>query len=257
MNKWIALLITGLLIFLGLAIYIGGGKYFNPPKIPAETLAKVNAVKSETKEKEYSPTFIEDRGKIIYSPMGDSLTDGYYATTEKTKFTSVFAKKIEDELGYSVSIDGIAEYGGFLERGVKGAPFIREKNPDLVTIEYGTNDSDPNNIKITPEKFENQLNDLIDTLTEDNEKPPVIVLVTTWNQGSKAIPFDDVIKKVGEERKLPVAEVKDIWLQVDNKGPEGIETVFGLSDNWHPNDKGMKLIAEEIFRVAAPLLDKQ
>lgn len=256
MNKWAIYSIIGMILILGLAIYYGGGKYHNPPKVEY-TQKELSAAYNKEEVEEYVPTFIENRGDLTYSPMGDSLTDGYYASTVNTKFTSVLAKTIENELGYSVKIDGIAKYGGLLERGVAGAPKIKEKNPDLVTIEYGTNDSDPNNSDVTPEAFEDQLNELIDTLIEDNEKPPLIVLVTTWNQGDKAIPFDNVIKKVGEERSLPIADVNHIWKQQDNKGPAGVETLFGESDNWHPNDKGMKLIADEIFKVAGQHLDKE
>lgn len=251
-NKLTGIIILILSITLGLTLFFGMIRFKSLSTHDVSN--QPTSVIPKNTEEEYIPKFVENRGNLTYSPMGDSLTGGYYASTSETKFTSVFAGIIQDKMGFSVTQDGIGNYGGKLEEGLESVSAISEKNPDIVTIEYGTNDSDPNNGNVEIEDFEANLNEMIDGLTDDD--PPLIILVTTWNQGEKAIPYDNVIKKVGEERNLPVVDISHIWARSDTKGPAGVETEKGESDNWHPNDLGMELIAEAIFKVAAPYIDK-
>lgn len=189
---------------------------------------------------------LKGKENIVYTPIGDSLTGGYFATTEKDKFTSVLSRLIEKELTTTVEEVGVSSYGGVISGGVKAISVINEAKADLVSIEYGTNDCDPdNNVPIN--EFESNLNQIIDGITVDVDRDPVIVLVTTWNQGGKCKPFDDAIKKVGTEKDIPVADVEDIWKDNSTKGPAGQETFLGTSDNFHPNNNGMSKIAERIF----------
>lgn len=206
----------------------------------------------ETESESYSES-VEPRGEeLVYAAMGDSLTNGFYASTKDKRFTSVYENMLINRLGYDVISGEESQYGGTSENGLQGLESIKQQQPDLVTIEFGTNDSDPNNGSDL-DTFIANINLMIDGLLE-GEDDPYVILVTTWNQGDKAIPFDNAIKEIGKERDLPVAELNDIWMDSSNKGPEGIETFVGTSDNWHPNDKGMELIAEKIFEVSKDLL---
>ncbi|MFU8688487.1 SGNH/GDSL hydrolase family protein [Rossellomorea sp. FS2] len=223
--------------------------------VRASKIDATNYQSTNTLNKEDS-YFKENRGKIVYSPLGDSLTEGYYATEDSKKFSSVLSSLIEEKMGFEVKEDGIGNYGGKVSKGLEMVSKVSEKNPDIVTIEYGTNDSSPKNGEVDVIQFESDLNDLIDELTEGKEKPPLIILVTTWNQWEKAIPFDEAIKKVAEERGYPVVDIDHIWRMKDTKGPAGLDTPFGPSDDWHPNDKGMEMIAQEIYNVSAEYINK-
>jgi len=192
--------------------------------------------------------------KIIYAPMGDSLTEGFYASTSEKRFAEVYAKMLEENLGYEVEVKGVAGYGGTTINGIKGLDEIIAQNPDLITIEFGTNDSDPNNGS-NIDTFTANLNLMIESVSNINGKSTKIILVTTWNQGAKAQPFDAAIKAAGEKYGLPVADISDIWLDASNKGPEGVETFKGTSDNWHPNDAGMQKIAERIYEASESILE--
>lgn len=211
----------------------------------------VTKTSSSTSDSEES--LKEDRGKIVYSPMGDSLTEGYFASSSEKRFAEVYAKMLEDKLGYQVDVEGVAGYGGTTENGVKGLDEIAAQSPDLITIEFGTNDADPQNGS-SIDTFKANLDLMIDTVSNIKGKNPKIVLVTTWNQGEKAAPFDEAIKAAGEKYGLPVADISDIWADSANKGPEGVETFKGTSDNWHPNDVGMQKIAERIYQVSEEIL---
>lgn len=211
----------------------------------------VTKTSSSTSDSEES--LKEDRGKIVYSPMGDSLTEGYFASSSEKRFAEVYAKMLEEKLGYEVDVQGVSGYGGTTTNGVKGLDEIVSQDPDLITIEFGTNDADPDNGS-SIDTFKANLDLMIDTVSNINGKSTKVVLVTTWNQGDKAQPFDEAIEAAGEKYGLPVANISDIWADSSNKGPEGVETFQGTSDNWHPNDIGMQKIAERIYEVSESIL---
>lgn len=243
---FLGVLISGLVCFL----IIGAG-YLKTRSAtePSDVVEPKKTTEVSSSSQESDEDLKEDRGKIVYSPMGDSLTEGFYASTSDKRFVEVYAKMLEDKLGYEVDVQGVAGYGGTTTNGVKGLDEIEAQNPDLVTIAFGTNDADPNNGS-SIDTFIANLDLMIQTVTNINGKSPKVVLVTTWNQGDKAQPFDDAIKAAGEKYNLPVADISDIWQDSTNKGPEGVETFKGTSDNWHPNDAGMQKIAERIYEVS-------
>ncbi|PGV53343.1 SGNH/GDSL hydrolase family protein [Bacillus sp. AFS037270] len=189
----------------------------------------------------------EKRKEIIYSPMGDSLTAGFAATKESKRYTAVLAQLIEEKLGYHVTQKGVYKSGSTLwQYGLPNFDLINEQNPDLITIEYGTNDLQNDNRHETSYQFKYNLLQLLNKIQKEDRK---IVLVTTWNRGTKSAPYDRVIKEVGLRRNIPVADISSVWKnRTDTHGPKGRETPYGTSDDFHPNDKGHKEIAEVIFK---------
>ncbi|PGV53340.1 SGNH/GDSL hydrolase family protein [Bacillus sp. AFS037270] len=194
----------------------------------------------------------ETKKELIYSPMGDSLTEGFAATKEGSRYTAVLAKLIEEKLGYHVIQKGVYKSGSTLwQYGLPNFDKINEQNPDLITIEYGTNDLQHDNRHETPYQFKYNLLLLLNKIQKDDRK---IVLVTTWNRGEKSAPYDQVIKEVGLKKKIPVADISSVWEnRTDTQGPRGLQTPYGVSDNFHPNNKGHKEIAEIIFKQVYPL----
>ena len=198
----------------------------------------------------------KDKGKeLIYSPMGDSLTAGFTATEESKRYTDVLAKLIEEKLGYHVTQKGVYKAGSTLwQFGLPNYDMINEQNPDLITIEFGTNDLQDDNRHETPYQFRYNLLVLLNKIQKDDRK---IVLVTTWNRGKRSEPYDQVIKEVGVERNIPVADISSVWQdRLDTHGPAGIKTPYGVSDDFHPNNKGHKEIAEIIFKQVDALFTK-
>ena len=211
-------------------------------------------------EEEKKRIYNKHKGEpLIYSPMGDSLALGLHATTKEKKYTAVLPQLIEENLGYSVTVaDGATEGGtGLKDFGIPNLPKVIAQKPDLVTIEFGTNDSDENFKKVysTPEEFEERLLYVINTL-KSQEKPPKIILVTTWGLFERSFKYDAVIEKVGKQTGVPVANIQSIWYgRNDTFGPKGYKDLFGNeSDGWHPNDQGHKEIANQIFEQAYEIL---
>ncbi|PFN80580.1 GDSL family lipase [Bacillus sp. AFS076308] len=197
----------------------------------------------------------EESKELIYSPMGDSLTAGYTATKESNRYTAVLAQLIEEKLGYHFTQKGLYKAGSTLwQFGLPNYDIINKQNPDLITIEYGTNDLQNDNRHETPYQFKYNLLLLLNKIQKDDRK---IILVTTWNRGGRSATYDQVIKEVGLQRNIPVADISSVWQnRTDTHGPAGLETPYGDSDDFHPNDKGHKEIAEIIFKQVKTLYSK-
>lgn len=190
---------------------------------------------------------------IKYSPMGDSLTSGYFATTEQNDFVNKLSTLLSENMGFSVTTAEAGKYGGLLSGGLEGLKDVNSQSPNLITVEFGSSDCGPQN-HVDPKIFETELNSLIDGLTVKAGKGPIIVLVTTWNQGTMGDPFDQVITEVGDERHIPVVNVKPIWSKPTTKGPANLNTFNGLSNAFHPNDDGHAQIAQAIYEQIKPIL---
>lgn len=214
----------------------------------------------EAKKKEEKKVYDKHKGEtLIYSPMGDSLSEGFYATDEDSMFIQVLANKINEKMGYNVKVqNGAVQAGtGLRNNGIPNVESVLEEQPDLVTIEFGTNDLNEAHTKAysTPEEFEDRLKSVIDTLQQDTEKIPEIVLVTTWNTAELSLEYDEIITKVGKEKNIQVANIQSVWKDRTNTtGPEGEETFLGERDLFHPNDLGHEEIANAIFNEAYKVL---
>lgn len=221
---------------------------------------KYRETKIDAKIEERNDEFVNvGVGKQLkYIPLGDSLTAGYFATEESNAYVNVFCNMLKENMGFEVikadnKIIRNNRYGAVLQGTLtqENLSYVNSQKPDLVTIEYGTNDSNKEN-NVSPEVFKKQLNTLIDSISGDNK--PIIALLTTWNKYNEGNGIDKVIKEVGQERHLPVVDLSDIWKNDNNKGPAGVNTWVGISDKFHPNDQGMKEIADKLYESTDKLI---
>lgn len=246
-----------LVIILGLIAIIGGNYKEHQRKADLK-VSKIAYDKAQAKEKEYNRThsiyskdwlpskkyYKANRGNLTYSPMGDSLTDGFYASTEDKKFTSLFSDYLNKGLGYSVNLEGVSGYGGLSSNGVRGVSQVINQDPDLVSIEYGTNDADPKR-KVKPDTLKKNLTTIVEHLNS-MDRPPKIFFITTWKTDHTGT-YDAAIKSVAKKYKLPVVDISEFYLEDKTSGPKGKKVYKGTSDDFHPNDLGMQLIARRMY----------
>ncbi|MED4224276.1 SGNH/GDSL hydrolase family protein [Neobacillus cucumis] len=240
-SKSIIILLSVISCFLAIIVI---KDHFIPSNTSNKTINHKNQLQNVKKE---------TKKEFIYSPMGDSLTMGFASTKKNNRYTDVLSQLIEKKLGYHVTQKGLYKPGSTLwQYGLPNYDVINNQNPDLITIEYGTNDLQHDNRHETPYQFKYNLLLMLDKIQKKNRK---IILVTTWNRGARSAPYDKVIKEVGQDRKIPVADISSVWKnRTDTHGPAGIKTPYGkISDNFHPNDKGHKEIAEIIFKQVEQL----
>ncbi len=226
-------------------------------KAEEEKLKAEEEKAKKKREKEQKKAFEEHEGEeLTYLPIGDSLAVGFASSSVSKRYVSLFEKNIEKTMGYDVYIDKeITKSGGGLKDGALAQlDTIEEVHPDLVTIEYGTNDKNQNmkDIYLTPQEFKDNLKKLVDYIYDVNEDTKII-LVTPWKD--TGIEYDSAIKTVGKEYSIPVVDITPIKNRQDIVDKKGTELASGaISDGWHPNDKGHKLIAEAIYEQAFDLL---
>lgn len=205
--------------------------------------------------------------KMIYSPLGDSLSKGFGASRLEKTFPYLVSEKIKQNIKYDLILkDGIRDAG----RSLKSSALISvnkviEEKPNIITIEYGTNDL---NIKrksefSSPVKFYKQLNYLIETLYEHIGNDTIIILVTTWNRWNQkykwifSIVYDVVIKIVGKKHNISVADISCVWKNRNDtiSVPSDIDMYGNVGDGFHPNDKAYSEIADIIYEKLKECID--
>ena len=84
----------------------------------------------------------KNKAQLVYAPFGDSLSVGLFADKKTTRFTSLFARQLAQLTGKTVTEAGIAEVGKTATNlGVPALSQLVAQHPDVVTIEFGTNDA--------------------------------------------------------------------------------------------------------------------
>ncbi|MEO2848308.1 SGNH/GDSL hydrolase family protein, partial [Lacticaseibacillus paracasei] len=79
---------------------------------------------------------------LVYAPFGDSLSVGLFADSKTSRFTTLFADQLHHLTDKTVTEEGIAEVGKTATNlGVPALPALIAQHPDLITIEFGTNDA--------------------------------------------------------------------------------------------------------------------
>ena len=249
------------LIFLTLLITV-----FVAVGCSQKTSTKTTAVKTEHKKtvKKSKPatktmaTELKDSSKktLIYSPLGDSLSVGLLANIEQDKFTSQFARTISKETGKKVTEEGASSIGKTATNfGLPQVQTIIDQDPDIVTVEFGTNDAaDVNNPQALP-NYRNSIHEILDELQSKTHAK--IILMTSWSPDNgpyaeNDLRFDQAIIQEGKERNLPVVQLSKIWQGNPNvTGGDYSQSyqTWGRKDDFHPNQAGHDQIAKALKDV--------
>jgi lysophospholipase L1-like esterase len=182
--------------------------------------------------------------------VGNSITFGAgLAAREKDSYPAVIGRVLSN--GYKVRNFGVR---GRMALRKGDHPYWNEKafrlaiayNPDIVIIEFGTNESKPENWRYKDE-FEKDYGDLVDAFLNLPSQPKVFVCkpVPAFNEKWKI--SDSVIKneiipiieKVGKVKKVEVIDL--------NKAFSGKENLF--VDGIHLNEEGCAFMAKEIYKA--------
>lgn len=196
------------------------------------------------------------RRPFVYTALGDSLAAGYFATASSKGYVAQVAQQIKAQQHVPVTVHNFSENGGSINTvAFPQLTEIYNTQPDLVTIEFGTNESvydDPPH-SATPAKFEKNLRKLISDLRANTHAR--IVLLTTWNQ-PRSLTYDARIQAVAKADHLPVANLQPIWQQAQQNGAlsvKGAASFLGYGDGFHPSDTGHTLIARAVYQQIKPL----
>ncbi|KRK78888.1 SGNH/GDSL hydrolase family protein [Companilactobacillus nodensis] len=193
---------------------------------------------------------------LTYYALGDSLSVGLFSNTEQTRFTSLFANDLRKGTGKKVTEDNNSSVGKTVTNfGLPNVQNLITANPDIVTIEFGTNDSaygvDAKNLG----DFVTNMDSVVRQVkSQTNAK---ILLMTTWSPSdgkyiSNDAVYDREIKRIGNKYGVPVVDLSMIW----RNNPSVTENDLGYSkvyniqkDNFHPNQLGHDKIAKLLYET--------
>ena len=166
--------------------------------------------------------------------LGDSITDGY-TYPQLVRDSLAKARKI-DVLAINAGIGGdtMAGMQARLERDVL------EHHPDLVTISAGANDAGHG---VTAQDYEKAMRAAVDAILARNIK--VILLAPVWwphRSRDRMDQYEQVIRKIAAQKKLPVAEVTRSMSADAAAGHPQL-----AADGVHPNYTGQRRIARAVL----------
>ena len=179
---------------------------------------------------------------------GDSITHGALHTFGQRDYVELFAERVRFEMFRTTDVIINTAISGDTTRGLL-ASFdwrVAQFNPDLVFLMIGTNDCSSEH-EIDLKEFEENLRELADKITGLGAVP---VLQTACpilpGQAPERLPhFDsymDAIRKVASDRKLPLIDHAMWWKERPDSH------FFWMSDAFHPNNHGHKVLAKHIYR---------
>ena len=172
--------------------------------------------------------------------LGDSLTDGYYATTADHSYAAILQGWLS-LYGYDASSQGWP--GGYLVDVDASLDAIRASAPDLAVIEFGTNDAGAH---VSTADFEHAYRELLETIRQTRPGSTVIML-GVWKQypAVRAV-YDLIISRLALEYGAQYVSLEDLGDDPTMSGPSGVSVYRGTSDGFHPNDAGHAALAAAV-----------
>lgn len=176
-------------------------------------------------------------GQILHvAVVGDTLADGYYATTEGLGYRAL----VLDELPVAVEEAPVLDIG---DRVPADTPVgLIPSTTDLVVLEVGTHDA-----FVTPvEEFGSHYEDLVAVITEESPNAEIVCL-GVWGNADAARTMDPLIGAACREAGGAFVPLFDLFDDPELRGPAGTATFLGDSDDFHPNDAGHRAIADRVL----------
>lgn len=179
----------------------------------------------------------EEALRVTY--VGDSLTAGLFASTEDQAFRALTTAALA--AGRPYEEQGTAIVGGTVQRKLE----LNEQLPQdqhLYVVELGTNDV----TRVDYQTFATQYETLLERV-RDASPDAALVCLGSWRPPAQGASYDVVIRQLCEIYDGAYRRLADLQAEPSYRGPEGVETFEGPSDEFHPNDAGHRAIHERIM----------
>lgn len=188
-------------------------------------------------------------GKTVkYAALGDSLAAGYETSTRENSYQYLVQAYLKHTLGFAkVDLSGFWREGTTARiGGLANVGKVIAAKPDIVTVEYGTNDQDLTNPNyVYSDVFRTNMATLVNRLKKGLPHAK-IVLVTSWNSPTAA-EYDRQIKSVAKAAHVQIADISQVWRKDRNTiSRKSQKSWRGHGDGFHPNDRGNQAIAKLI-----------
>ncbi|MCT4598639.1 MAG: GDSL-type esterase/lipase family protein [Vallitalea sp.] len=142
---------------------------------------------------------------------------------------------------------------------------VLEHRPNVVFIQFGTNDSATNNKYRSLEEFENNLKNILNQIIKLNNRTglnncmPIPILITPppvneniakpMHNNSRLNQYVHIIKTLAKDYNCPIIDFYSKLIEIDNY------TNLILDDGIHLNEKGYDLLFDTIFAEFTKLIN--
>jgi len=214
----------------------------------------------------------EEKPDVLVGILGDSISVMAYVPDEHTYWYRL-EELLRDRFPENrVQVRCIAESGEHSKRLLESGRLERElatlPRGDFMVINYGHNDAGK---RIPIPDFQNQMKQICDRVLE--KFPECEILLATQVPRIRE-PYEKAVREMAAERKYPLVDLNAFLKREASRGNynwhRGRKSLIGLraernppddptglKGNKHPNVYGGQLMAEETFRVLAPLVAKE
>ncbi len=191
-------------------------------------------------------TKMEEGLPVTIAALGDSLTYGWLEGKGYLDFLNEMLKEKYKNCNLNIinkGIPGDTAFGGLNRLDDD----IIMQNPDTVLIQYALNDAFTG---YSPSEFSKNIKEIIDRINGAIKTD--IVLITSiylgfGYGGDVADIFYNVLDKIAERQKIPIAKVHEYWKK---NIPDKVHFQKYVHDDFmHPNEDGYRLMAEAIMEI--------
>ncbi len=137
---WLGLGVLLLLVAAGCGVSRQAAKSTSHPSASARS-RQASAASTPPRPTRLARLKAKSKAQLVYAPFGDSLSVGLLPIKSHS-FYVAFARQLARLTGKTVTEAGIAEVGKTATNlGVPALPQLVAQHPDVITIEFGTNDA--------------------------------------------------------------------------------------------------------------------
>ncbi|WP_067530915.1 SGNH/GDSL hydrolase family protein [Nocardia crassostreae] len=170
--------------------------------------------------------------------LGDSLDHGLSATTQELGFRPLVTAAWRE--GGPVEEHKANRIGGTVGEALLGPAFPADQ--DLFIVELGTNDTPQVDLRT----FRDRYRELLDRTVAASPNTALLCL-GLWRPIETARSFDTVIADLCGAHGGVFRPLFDLAEYPRMRGPAGLPTFSGTSDDFHPNDLGHRSIADRVL----------
>ncbi|MBC9735328.1 SGNH/GDSL hydrolase family protein [Nocardioides marmotae] len=164
---------------------------------------------------------------------GDSLSQGRFALKARNGYVRRVERALDEHWDATATVVGDSGRQSF-----DVTPDVPRRAFDLVILELGTNDATGNYAA-----FSENYSDLVRAVRKQSPDAGLVCL-GSWQTEYRASLVDATIDRTCTEADGVYVDLNELYLDENLRGPEGAQGVYGVSDNFHPNDAGHGAMAE-------------
>lgn len=186
-----------------------------------------------------TPAEPSDTRRVLLA--GDSITEGYYATTPDDGFAALLLD------GWDAEGLRVEEAGARAWRIARAVDDLHDQQPgttyDVAVLEVGANDVGKTPVR----EWAVDYRELV--VAAERGDPALVVCLGPWNDAARSAPYDRVVGRICDGDGRVHAPLSDLYDDPALHGPVGAATDFGARDAFHPGDDGHAAIAARVAEV--------